>query len=187
MGHQSARPIRLPVRHRRNRLRHPHSVPDLFALPPDDEGGERDAYRHGAGADFRGWRGRKTRLRPGGRALVEVPFLYPIHDAPLDFRRWTAEGLHVEAARRGLDVEESATIGRPSETGALLFNLALSRLIVDWLEQRSPWLLITPLLALLILVFNLIGWALAPLQPGSNFMPHRAWIRCRKPTDLTDA
>lgn len=34
-------------------------------------------------------------LRPGGRVLVEVPFLYHYHPAPLDLYRWTVEGLKI--------------------------------------------------------------------------------------------
>lgn len=120
-------------------------------------------------------------LRPGGRALIEVPFLYPIHDAPFDFRRWTAEGLRVEAISRGLSIETSSMSGRASETAALLFNLALSRLILDWIRRRHLLLALAPLLALLIPVFNLLGWALGPLYRSSDFMPHRAQVHCRKP------
>ena len=31
--------------------------------------------------------------KPNGKVIIQVPFLYPIHDAPLDFRRWTQHGL----------------------------------------------------------------------------------------------
>jgi SAM-dependent methyltransferase len=32
-------------------------------------------------------------LRPGGRLIVSVPFLYPVHADPGDFQRWTPDGL----------------------------------------------------------------------------------------------
>ena len=32
-------------------------------------------------------------LRPGGKAFISVPFIYPIHADPNDFQRFTAEGL----------------------------------------------------------------------------------------------
>lgn len=31
-------------------------------------------------------------LRPGGYAIITVPFLYPIHDRPHDYHRWTSYG-----------------------------------------------------------------------------------------------
>ena len=32
-------------------------------------------------------------LRPGGSALLSIPFLYPVHADPYDFQRYTADGL----------------------------------------------------------------------------------------------
>jgi SAM-dependent methyltransferase len=32
-------------------------------------------------------------LRPGGHAILTVPFLQPFHECPLDFRRYTRDGL----------------------------------------------------------------------------------------------
>lgn len=120
-------------------------------------------------------------LRPGGTALIEVPFMYPVHDAPLDYRRWTDQGLIAELAPHGFVIEETTPLGRASETAAVLFNLALARLSMDWIDRRSPWLLLAPALWLLFPVFNLIGWSLAPLQTNSDFMPHRIRVLCRKP------
>ena len=40
-------------------------------------------------------------LKPGGTLIIQVPFLYPIHDAPLDFQRWTEFGLKRLAKQHG--------------------------------------------------------------------------------------
>jgi SAM-dependent methyltransferase len=48
-------------------------------------------------------------LRPGGRALIAVPHLYPYHDEPIDFWRFTEHSLRrlcrdyssVEVRRKG--------------------------------------------------------------------------------------
>lgn len=122
-------------------------------------------------------------LRPGGRLLVEVPFLYPLHDAPLDFHRWTGFGLAGDLQAAGFETDAPQHIGRPGETAALLLNLAIARLTLDWLARRSPWLLLAPLTWLLIPLANLTGWSLSVLQQDSAFMPHRVRLRCRKPTD----
>jgi len=37
----------------------------------------------------------KRVLKPGGRILVSVPFLFPIHDAPGDYWRFTKYGLQI--------------------------------------------------------------------------------------------
>lgn len=69
-------------------------------------------------------------LEPGGHLILNVPFLYWVHEAPHDYWRFTADGLHLLATRHGFTVEELAPIG-----GALdvLFDL-LGKLFV-----RIPW------------------------------------------------
>ena len=51
-------------------------------------------------------------LAPGGRLLLTVPFLYPIHDDPYDFQRYTRNGLKVVLERAGLRVAATA-VARP--------------------------------------------------------------------------
>lgn len=43
-------------------------------------------------------------LVPGGHALITVPYLYPTHEAPYDFRRFTHFGLAALLERHGLEV-----------------------------------------------------------------------------------
>lgn len=43
-------------------------------------------------------------LRPGGHALVTIPYLYPTHEAPYDFRRLTHFGFRAVLERHGLEV-----------------------------------------------------------------------------------
>ncbi|HLY33902.1 MAG TPA: methyltransferase domain-containing protein, partial [Jatrophihabitantaceae bacterium] len=50
-------------------------------------------------------------LKPGGRLLVTVPFLYPEHEAPYDFWRTTHHGLRSVLERHGLVVEDIAAQG----------------------------------------------------------------------------
>ncbi len=52
-------------------------------------------------------------LRPGGHALVTVPFLYPTHEAPYDFGRFTHYGIAGLASRHGLQVLDLAAQGGP--------------------------------------------------------------------------
>jgi SAM-dependent methyltransferase len=50
-------------------------------------------------------------LAPGGRVVVTVPFLYPIHEAPHDHRRLTSHGLEAALARRGLVIDDLSAKG----------------------------------------------------------------------------
>jgi SAM-dependent methyltransferase len=61
-------------------------------------------------------------LAPGGRILVSVPFAFPVHGHPHDFRRWTPEGVRVELERAGFRVVERVAVG--GAFAALALNLA---------------------------------------------------------------
>jgi len=50
-------------------------------------------------------------LKPGGRALVTVPFAIGLHEAPRDFFRYTPYGLQELCRRAGLIVEHEARFG----------------------------------------------------------------------------
>lgn len=52
-------------------------------------------------------------LRPGGHALITVPFLYPTHEAPYDFQRLTHLGLSGLVRRHGLEVVALGAQGGP--------------------------------------------------------------------------
>lgn len=52
-------------------------------------------------------------LRPGGRLVVTVPFLYPTHEAPYDFGRFTQFGLESILRRAGFVVERMDAKGGP--------------------------------------------------------------------------
>ena len=53
-------------------------------------------------------------LKPGGRAFVMVPFLWPYHAAPHDYTRWTQAGLARELA--GFEPVAAGLAGGPTTT-----------------------------------------------------------------------
>ena len=52
-------------------------------------------------------------LRPGGHALITVPFLYPTHEAPYDFWRCTHYGLAALVRRHDLQIIDIGAQGGP--------------------------------------------------------------------------
>ena len=120
-------------------------------------------------------------LRPGGRLILQVPFLYPLHDVPHDFQRWTRIGLERLVESHGLAMRRCATTGKPLETAAALQSIGLARAILDVTAQKSWSILLLPLLALSIPVVNLLGWALSRLLPDNDFMPLGYRIMAEKP------
>lgn len=119
-------------------------------------------------------------LKPGGLLVLQVPFLYPIHDAPLDFSRWTTYGLRALVERCNFRVVEDVAVGEPVETAALLSNIALSKTALNWIERRSPAVALVPFLPILVLALNGLSWLFARVSPGDTFMPSAYRLFCRK-------
>lgn len=116
-------------------------------------------------------------LRPAGRVVLSAPFLYPIHDAPGDFRRWTVHGLEQLSTDAGFSFERPALRGSPLQTGALLFNLGLAwqaTHVGGW--RKAPMIALT---AAIVPAVNLVAWLLAavagsvdrhPMPSGYNWV-----------------
>lgn len=119
-------------------------------------------------------------LRGSGVCIVEVPFLYPLHDAPLDFTRWTAYGLAKLFREQQLTVDTVVALGHPAETAALLTNLALSERFVRFLGSINPLVLLLPLLPVIFFVLNASSYLLS-LVWQSGFMPFGYRVIATKP------
>lgn len=111
-------------------------------------------------------------LKPSGSVTLQVPFMYPLHDEPLDFHRWTRHGLRRAADRHGFTVSEEFAIGHPLETAALNGNIALSRTVINWCRSGNPLGLSLILLPFLVALNNCSAWLLARLSKRDDLMPH---------------
>lgn len=105
-------------------------------------------------------------LRPKGRLLMSMPFLYPIHDAPHDFQRLTLHGLIRDLQAVGLRPERVEPVLGSAETAGLIANLALGGMIVQAIRRRSAGTILVPFIVTGILVVNLCSWVLARLLPS---------------------
>lgn len=103
-------------------------------------------------------------LKPGAEAWISMPFLYPIHDAPFDFQRFTEFGLHRSLERAGLSVIAMGRTLHPVECAGLLMSLAIAGPLR---EKRGVGLLLGLLIALpLVAGVNLSSWFLARIWPA---------------------
>jgi SAM-dependent methyltransferase len=110
-------------------------------------------------------------LRSGGKLILQVPFIYPLHDAPLDFLRWTEFGVRELARKCGMAVEEEHLLGSGVETAGMLVNVALSRALIDWIERRHPAVMIGWLIPPFVCLINLLSRLLAAALPANRLMP----------------
>jgi len=121
-------------------------------------------------------------LKPGGKLILQVPFLYPIHDAPLDFHRWTLHGLQELARKTGFTVVEKIPMGTPFECAALLCNLAFSKAVLDWSIRKNPLAVLGLILPVFVLCTNLLAWILpSRTNDEDGFMPYAYRMVLEKP------
>lgn len=106
-----------------------------------------------------------------GKLIMQVPFIYPIHDAPLDFHRWTAHGLIELAKKHGFKLEIINETGEPLETAALLTNIAMSKTTLNWIRQKNPAALMVFILPFLVLAINVMAWLFSRIASTETMMP----------------
>lgn len=110
-------------------------------------------------------------LRPRGCLIVQIPFLYPLHDEPHDFGRWTAHGLLESFGRNGFAIKELTYHGQPVETACALLSIGIAKAMIDAVARRHPTALLLPLAPLAIVIVNILGWTGSVLLPASDMMP----------------
>lgn len=119
-------------------------------------------------------------LKPGGIFYLQIPFMYPEHDAPLDYHRWTKYGLRKLISKYPIVICNEKSLGKPIETAALLFNIALAKILLTGFREKSPALILTPIVPLIILLANFSGWLLALMSCEDEFMAHGHRLVFRK-------
>lgn len=73
-------------------------------------------------------------LKDKGILYISMPFLYPIHDAPHDYQRFTVYGLRSFLNRYDFEIIEEKQHGNSFLVVMQLFNLALLELVVQLLK-----------------------------------------------------
>lgn len=118
-------------------------------------------------------------LAPSGVLLLSVPFAYPVHDEPFDFRRWTTHGLHEELRSAGLKATESIALGSAVEAGCCSTSIGIARATLNALRKNKIWLSAVPIALIAITLTNCWGWLLSLLCKDRAFMPIRIHLVAR--------
>jgi 2-polyprenyl-3-methyl-5-hydroxy-6-metoxy-1,4-benzoquinol methylase len=87
------------------------------------------------------WKEMHRLLKPGGKVLLNVPFLYQIHEAPNDYYRYTEFALRRFADQSGFEVVELSSLGGATEVLAdivakLLANARL-KIVAIWVQALA--------------------------------------------------
>ena len=104
-------------------------------------------------------------LRPGGRLLLTVPFVWDEHEQPFDYARYSSFGLRHLAAKNGFDVEQQR---RTLADASLFAQLWLAYLLKVVRSTQLPRPLATGFLACLSLPANIGGLLLGALLPRNH-------------------
>ncbi|HVS18640.1 MAG TPA: class I SAM-dependent methyltransferase [Planctomycetota bacterium] len=126
-------------------------------------------------------------LRPGGRVLLTVPFMAPLHQLPYDYYRFTDEGLRKMFEAAGLETEWIAARGNAASAAGMVLTQYLMRTLgarranhdgsVSLSRWRAP--LVLPLLAVVQGLFavlerltddtsSCLGWSAVAIKPARH-------------------
>ena len=119
-------------------------------------------------------------LSASGILVIQVPFLYPLHDEPYDFQRWTRHGLEKLCQSGGFEVMQIHASNTSVATASALLSIALAKSMVDALTRRKPSALLTPLIATLIALINCLACLAEMILPTSDMMPSSYLVIARK-------
>lgn len=117
-------------------------------------------------------------LKPGGRAWLSMPFMYPVHNEPFDFQRYTEFGLRRDLGRANLEVVELARPIHSVRTAGLLMSLALAGGIYN--QGRIARLLLVVPGVVGIFAVNVTAWLTSLAWPSWGNLTMRHDLRLRK-------
>jgi len=97
-------------------------------------------------------------LKKNGTLIISVPFMYPLHDEPYDFRRWTRHGLkELIEGSGGLKIDEIRENGGSIASAAIIFNLTIIESFIQLIKISRVFWILSPMLMLIFTITNLFS------------------------------
>ncbi|MFD1298902.1 class I SAM-dependent methyltransferase [Lysobacter gummosus] len=118
-------------------------------------------------------------LRSGGVVWLSMPFLYPIHDAPHDYQRFTLHGLKRSVQNCGLSLSEVDKTLHALRTAGLLASLGVSGAVQG--AARWQWPILLPLAAVAVVSINLASWLASWVWPDWDALTAGYMLKAVKP------
>lgn len=150
-------------------------APDIFgnacALPVADESVDvvllLEVLEH-IGEDRKAINSAKNALKRGGKLYLSLPFMYPIHDAPYDYKRFTIYGVRYILKENGFRILKEIKHGNSLVTVLQLMNLSLLEIIRDTGKKNQlVGLAVLALFYPVCILLNFVAWPLLYLRWNS--------------------
>jgi len=109
-------------------------------------------------------------VKDDGIVIVKTPFMYPLHDVPHDFQRWTKYGLMNLARSHDLSIIALTSLGGAFRTAATVANLALAERSLESIRMRHFSAFFFPIVLFIIFGVNLLGFLCESVYPRGDFM-----------------
>jgi SAM-dependent methyltransferase len=104
-------------------------------------------------------------LKQGGKLYISIPFMYPMHDIPFDFRRYTKYGITELLTQNNYDIEELTAHGNSIVTALQLFNLAILDLLNTLSEKHNLLTLFLSIILYPLMIFiNLLSFPILHIK-----------------------
>lgn len=108
----------------------------------------------------------KRVLKPGGKAIITMPFMFYAHGQPYDFRRYTTQGLVNKLKEHDFKTIKKNEFGNVFTTSTI-FTLA-SLEIQNRRSIQVLKILLIPIYFLLCPLLNMLALALGPIDKSSS-------------------
>lgn len=119
-------------------------------------------------------------LKPGAVLLISVPFLYPIHDAPHDYLRFTLPGIEAALRANGFDTTSRDLRSPGFAAVGFLASVACAEAALAAWRERSWRIVIAPFAVLAVPFINALGWIATCLFATSRLIATGYAIRALK-------
>jgi SAM-dependent methyltransferase len=108
-------------------------------------------------------------LRPGGKLLLTVPFVWDEHEQPYDYARYSSFGLHALLKKNGFYVKQHYKLGADATVLFQLTNAYLFKISQSWPRFSKFFFTITIMAAI-----NILGLVAGKVLPGNPdlFLDH---------------
>lgn len=77
-------------------------------------------------------------LKKGGHLIISIPFLYPVHESPYDFYRYTIYGIRHQLGQNGFEIKREMTWGGAGTLICVYLHLFLGKVVkAKWIRHLS--------------------------------------------------